>query len=60
MRRRNKTFDRELSEINGRVTHGKGKLRTMADASLFYLMQKMQLVADVPTWIGAYEKAQAE
>ena len=60
MRLRNKTFNRELSEINGRVTHGKGKLRTMADASLFYLMQKMQLVADVPTWIGAYEKAQAE
>ena len=60
MRLRNKTFNRELSEINGRVTHGKGKLRTMADASLFYLTQKMQLVADVPTWIGAYEKAQAE
>ena len=60
MRLRNKTFNRELSEINGRVTHGKGKVRTMADASLFYLIQKMQLVADVPTWIGAYEKAQAE
>lgn len=60
MRLRNKTFNRELSEINGRVTHGKGKLRTMADASLFCLIQKMQLVADVPTWIGAYEKAQAE
>jgi len=60
MRLRNKTFNRELSEINGRVTHGKGKLRTVADASLFYLMQKMQLVADVPTWIGAFEKAQAE
>ena len=23
-------------------------------------MQKMQLIADVPTWIGAYEKALAE
>lgn len=60
MRLRNKTFNRELHEINGRVTHGKSTARQVYDASLFMLIQKMQLIADVPTWIGAYEKALAE
>ncbi len=57
MRLRNKTFNRELHEIKGRVSKGHSKARTIYDASLFMLMQKMQMVADVPTWIGAYEKA---
>lgn len=60
MRLRSKTFNRELHEINGRVSKGHSKARTIYDASLFMLMQKMQLVADVPTWIGAYEKALAQ
>jgi hypothetical protein len=60
MRLRNKTFNRELHEIKGRVTKGHSKARQMYDASLFMLMQKMQMVADVPTWIGAYEKAKAD
>jgi hypothetical protein len=57
MRLRSKTFNRELHEIKGRVSHGHSKARMIYDASLFMLMQKMQMVADVPTWIGAYEKA---
>lgn len=60
MRLRSKTFNRELHEIKGRVSKGHSKARTIYDASLFMLMQKMQLVADVPTWIGAYEKALAQ
>ena len=28
--------------------------------SYFYLIGKMQMVADVPTWLGAYEKAMAD
>lgn len=60
MRLRNLTFNRELSEINASVSRGKSTARKVYDASLFYLMQKMQLIADVPTWIGAYEKALAE
>jgi hypothetical protein len=60
MRLRSKTFNRELHEIKGRVSKGHSKARTIYDASLFMLMQKMQMVADVPTWIGAYEKALAE
>lgn len=57
MRLRNKTFNRELFEIQGRVSHGKGKARQVYEASLFMLAQKMQMIADVPTWVGAYEKA---
>jgi hypothetical protein len=58
MRLRSKTFNRELREISQRV-QGKSKFMQVADASLFFLMQKLQMVADVPTWIGAYEKALA-
>jgi len=57
MKHRRLTFNKELREINGRVSKGHSKARQIYDASLFMLMQKMQLVADVPTWIGAYEKA---
>jgi hypothetical protein len=58
MRLRGKTFNRELREISQRVA-GKSKIMQITDASLFMLMQKMQMVADVPTWVGAYEKALA-
>ena len=57
MRLRDKTFNRELHEINGRINRGKSRAREIYDASLFMMMQKMQRIADVPTWIGAYEKA---
>lgn len=57
MRLRDKTFNRELQEINGRINQGKSTARQIYDASLFMLMQKMQKVADVPTWYGAFEKA---
>ena len=60
MRLRAKTFNRELNEIKNRVSHGHSRIRTIYDASLFMLMQKMQLVADIPTWIGAYDKAMAD
>lgn len=57
MRLRDKTFNRELHEINGRINQGKSRAREIYDASLFMMMQKMQRIADVPTWYGAYEKA---
>jgi len=57
MRLRDKTFNRELNEINGRINQGKSTARQIYDASLFVFMQKMQKVADIPTWIGQYEKA---
>jgi hypothetical protein len=56
MRLRSKTFNRELREIRGAVD-GKSKAMQAVDGGLFWMMQKMQLVADVPTWIGQYEKS---
>jgi hypothetical protein len=59
MRLRAKTFNRELREIRGSVA-GKSKTMRVVDAGLFVMMQKMQMVADVPTWVGQYEKSLAE
>ncbi len=59
MRLRAKTFNRELNEIAGRVS-GQSTLAQVRDGVLFGLTTKMQLVADVPTWIGQYEKALAQ
>jgi hypothetical protein len=57
MRLRAKTQQRELNEILNVV---KGKRLTQLEASYFWMIQTAQKVADVPTWLGAYEKAQAE
>lgn len=59
MRLRSKTFNKELREIRGSVA-GKSATMRVVDAGLFALMQKMQLVADVPTWVGQYEKSIAD
>ena len=59
MRLRAQTFNKELREIRGSVA-GKSVTMKTLDASLFFLMQKMQMVADVPTWIGQYQKSLAE
>lgn len=53
MRLRAKTMQREISEIRNKVT-GKD---SQIEASFFYLIQKLQLVADVPTWLGQYSKS---
>lgn len=53
MRLRGKTMQREINEIRNKVTGDD----SLIEASYFYLIQKMQLVADIPTWWGAYEKA---
>lgn len=59
MRLRAKTFNRDLREINQQI-QGRWKVTQVMDAVLFAPMQKMQMIADVPTWIGAYEKALSE
>lgn len=59
MRLRSKTFNRELGEIRGKV-NGQSKAAEMRDGVLFFLTTKMQLIADVPTWIGQYEKAKSQ
>jgi GNAT superfamily N-acetyltransferase len=59
MRLRSKTMNRELTEITQRV-RGRSKVMVSIDSGLFLLTTKMQLVADIPTWLGAYEKATGE
>lgn len=56
MRLRAKTLQREVNEIRNKVSGKDSRI----EASYFYLIQKMQLIADVPTWWGAYEKALSE
>lgn len=56
MRLRSKTFNRELSEIRGKVA-GQSKAAQVRDGVLFFMTTKLQMVADVPTWIGRYEQA---
>lgn len=53
MRLRAKTMQREISEIRNIVSDRNSAI----EASYFYLIQKMQLVADIPTWLGQYHKA---
>ncbi len=54
MRLRGKTMNRELNEIRNTVDP---KFQTALMDSYFYLIQKGQMLADVPTWLGAYHKA---
>lgn len=53
MRLRAKTMQREISEIRNQVSGENSAI----EASYFYAIQKMQLVADIPTWLGQYNKA---
>lgn len=53
MRLRGKTLQREISEIRNKVSGSSSAI----EASYFYLIQKLQLVADIPTWLGQYHKA---
>jgi hypothetical protein len=59
MRNRGRTQQRELNEIQS-VVQGKSEVRQKLDAMMFVPMQSLQLVADMPTWWGAYQKALAE
>ena len=58
MRNRSMTYNREINEIFNRAT--RSKPLTVVQRSFFVLMQKFQMGADMPTWLGAYEKAYAE
>jgi hypothetical protein len=56
MRLRSKTMQREISEIRNKVAGKDSKI----EGSYFYMITKMQLVADIPTWYGQYEKSMHE
>ncbi|MFZ5699673.1 MAG: hypothetical protein ACOY9J_13350 [Pseudomonadota bacterium] len=53
MRLRGKTMQREISEIRNTVSGTDSRIA----ASYFYFIQKLQIVADMPTWLGMYTKA---
>lgn len=55
MRLRAKTLQREINEIRNKVAGDDSRI----EASFFYLIQKLQLVADMPAWLGTYEKHMA-
>lgn len=55
MRLRAKTMQREINDIRNKVSGEDSKLT----AAYFYLQAKTQLIVDMPTWWGAYEKAMA-
>ena len=57
MRLRGKTFQREINEELNKIRSPK---RSAFSDMMFILIQKGQIIADVPTWLGAYEKAIAE
>lgn len=53
MKLRGQTMQREVNEIRNRVAD---KQLTRMQESYFWLIQKAQLIADLPTWLGQYEK----
>jgi hypothetical protein len=59
MRNRMKTMQREVNEIQS-IVQGKTKTKRYIDRALFIPMQAMQMLVDLPTWYGAYEKALAQ
>lgn len=56
MMNRHKTQQREMNEIQS-VVQGKGPIRQKIDTLMFVPMISLQLIADMPTWWGAYQKA---
>ena len=73
MRLRSKTMQREINEIRNHIEKEgwfQDQLNRAAQAmgaehapdikdSYFWLIVKLQMVADIPTWIGQYEKSMA-
>jgi hypothetical protein len=59
MRLRGKTMLREVSEIRNQL-RVKGAVLGPVEDSYFWLISRGQLLVDIPTWVGAYEKAAEE
>ena len=56
MANRSRTRFRELNELRNKV-QDETPLGRAAKAGAFYLMMRAQQMVDVPTWLGAYDKA---
>lgn len=59
MRSRSRTRLRELNELRNRVQGQSGVQRVISE-NAYRLMMGFQQLVDVPTWLGAYEKAVAD
>ena len=57
MRLRSKTQMREINEIRNKVGSVTGGRVSQMESAYFYFIAKAQQMADVPTWLGAYQKA---
>jgi hypothetical protein len=53
MKHRGATINREINDVLNRVRDDK---MSRIEGSYFYMIQAMQKVADMPTWLGEYEK----
>lgn len=59
MANRGRTQFRELNELRNMV-QGETSVKRNIKLGTYFMMAQMQRMVDVPTWIGAYEKAIAE
>lgn len=60
MRNRMRTQFRELTEVQAKLNGGQGELKDRMMRLAYMPLSVMQMAVDLPTWIGAYEKALAE
>ena len=56
MRERGRTQFREINEIKNRV-RGQTEVARRVTSGTYFLMMNMQRTVDIPTWLGAYQKA---
>ena len=57
MRQRSVNLNREVRDLRGKLT---GSMPSVMQDSYFWFIMKGQIVADLPTWFGQYEKTMAE
>lgn len=57
MQNRMRTQFRELTEIQSRLSGGTGDLKDKFMRAAYMPLSVMQLAVDLPTWLGAYQKA---
>lgn len=55
MKHRAQSMNRELAEVSGKIKPG--VVPHVIKDSYFFLIQEMQKVVDIPTWLGQYEKS---
>lgn len=55
MKQRSTTFHREIYEVQKNL-QGKSQFKNQLANVAFYPIVKMQMMVDIPTWLGAYEK----